>query len=111
MKNCLFILGLILVQYSFHSCSSAVITNPENAILREAENVPDLFLPEEGVELDTKSCKSPMIDPRDNSKIIMVSSKNSMGNYEVPVGKYGVGKGELLRLDCTNGKVLGIVKK
>ena len=41
----------------------------------------------------------------------MVSAEDGAGNYSVPEGKYGVGKGELLRLDCATGKVLGIIKK
>lgn len=107
----LIIVALVVFQYAFFACTSAAIKNPENAILREAVNTPDLFLPEEGEELDNKSCKNPMIDPRDNSKIVLATSTAGTGDYEVPEGKYGVRKGELLRLDCTNGKVLGIVKK
>ncbi len=33
------------------------------------------------------------------------------GDYSVPEGKYGVQKGELLRINCRTGEVLGIVKE
>lgn len=83
----------------------------QNEILREAEDTPELFFPSDGLTLDQNSCKNPMIDFRDGTQITLASAFNGIGNYHVPEGKYGVRKGELLRLDCSNGKVLGIVKE
>jgi hypothetical protein len=39
----------------------------------------------------------------------MVRAASGIGDYEVPEGRYGVGPGEVLRLDCSTGRVLGIV--
>lgn len=93
------------------SCGSLKNSESSNRIIRQAENTPSQFLPAEGVSLDQNSCKSPMIDSADGTEIVMVTSTNGEGNYRVPQGKYGVQKGELLRLNCSTGKVLGIVKE
>lgn len=93
------------------ACGVTKQTVSNKSIIRQAENVPEAFLSPEGILLDEISCKSPMTDKRDGTKIIMSSSSNSEGTYQVPEGKYGVKKGELLLLDCKTGKVLGIVKE
>lgn len=77
--------------------------------IREAIDVPDNFVAKPGVEFEEKSCKSPLIDPRDDIEIILVESLEGMGDYRVPSGKYGVEANELLRIDCKTGKVIGIV--
>lgn len=77
--------------------------------IREAIDVPDNFVTKPGVEFEEKSCKSPLIDPRDDIEIILVESLEGMGDYRVPSGKYGVEANELLRIDCKTGKVIGIV--
>lgn len=100
--NCIILLG---------SCGSLKNSEGSYRIIRQAENTPSQFLPPKGVSLDQNSCKSPMIDSVDGTEIIMVTSTSGEGNYRVPQGKYGVQKGELLRLNCSNGKVLGIVKE
>ena len=92
------------------AASCASVSGGQNTILRQAENTPEAFTPPPGITLDGQSCKSPMIDSRDGTQIIMVSASGGKGNYRVPPGKYGVQKGELLRLDCATGKVLGVVK-
>jgi hypothetical protein len=76
-----------------------------------AANAPTSFAPAEGVTLDSDSCKSPMIDTTDGTQIYMVSASGGFGNYRAPEGKYGLEKGELLRLNCKSGEVLGIVKE
>lgn len=81
------------------------------SIIRPAEGTPERFAPAEGITLDDVSCKSPMVDPRDGTEIQMVSAQNNAGIYRVPAGKYGVGEGEYLKLDCQTGTVLGIVGK
>jgi len=111
MKIFLRIAFVALLPLIFWSCGSMKSSGTFGSIIRPAENTPEAFLPPAGVSLDGNSCKSPMIDDRDGTKIIMVSAEDGMGNYSVPEGRYGVGKGELLRLDCSTGKVLGIVKK
>lgn len=58
-----------------------------------------------------EGCHSPMVDPRDGTRITLIRSSEGMGDYEVAEGRYGVTKGHLLRLDCSNGRVMGVVKR
>jgi len=92
-------------------CGASKNSDFKNRIIRQAETVPKSFLPPEGISLDQNSCNSPMLDPVDGTQIIMVTAQGGKGNYRVPQGKYGVQKGELLRLNCATGEVLGIVKE
>lgn len=111
MTTTLKYLAVIQCFILFFSCGSLKNSEASNRIIRQAENTPSQFLPPKGVSLDQNSCKSPMIDSEDGTEIIMVTSTRGEGNYRVPQGKYGVQKGELLRLNCSTGKVLGIVKE
>jgi hypothetical protein len=52
-----------------------------------------------------------MVDPRDETQIILVRSTPEWGDYQVPPGRYGVKTGELLRLEPATGRVFGIVKR
>jgi hypothetical protein len=56
-------------------------------------------------------CHSPLVDPRTGAKITLVRSSGGRGDYEVPEGRYGVGEKEVLRIECANGKALGIFKR
>ena len=86
-------------------------TVSERAILRPAEGITAAFVGPEGTTLGT-ACMSPMSDPFDGTQIRMERSfGNGRGDYSVPEGKYGVAKGELLRVNCRTGEVLGIVKE
>lgn len=97
-------------------CASRTIL-ASDAWAKEAENVPEHFMvgKHNGFEMIEPTaedgCKSPMIDPRDSTKINLFRSFDGRGDYEVPKGKYGVEKGHILRLDCNTGKVVGIFKK
>lgn len=86
-------------------------TTKNSSIVRQAENLPDKFEPNQGVTLNGNSCKSPMIDRRDGTELLMVSSMGGIGDYRVHSNKYGLNKGELLRIDCKTGKPIGIVKE
>lgn len=93
-----------------------VSTYPEDAPAREAVDVPERFVtedtPEDWVASDTlpgPGCRSPLIDPRDGTRLRMVSSQRRVGDYAAPEGRYGVEPGELLRVECNTGRVLGIV--
>ena len=104
-------LTIILFSIAAFGCASTTNSGSQSIIIREAENTPEAFVPREGVSFDENSCKSPMIDPRDSTEIIMVSASNGQGTYSAPQGKYGLKKGEFLRLNCSSGKVIGVVKK
>ena len=90
---------------------------PPNATPTGLVQVPDHFLvgdPNSAVTREPKpgeGCRNPMVDPHDGTKLTLVRSSNGMGDYEVPEGRYGVGKGQLLRLDCSNGRPMGVVKR
>ena len=58
-----------------------------------------------------EACRNPMIDPRDGAYLILIRSAHGHGDYQVPVARYGVRKGELLRIECGTGLVVGIVKR
>ncbi len=83
--------------------------------MRDAIDVPTHFLVLSSggtaVEPVPGSCKSPLLDPRDQTRIILVRSAEGRGYYRVPPGRYGVGSGELLLVECGTGRVMGIVKK
>ena len=95
-------------------CSS---THPSGGkeLMRDAIDVPTHFLvltPRgTAVEPVPGSCKNPLIDPRDQTKIVLVRSSEDRGYYRVPPGRYGVGGGELLLVECGTGRVMGIVKR
>jgi hypothetical protein len=56
-------------------------------------------------------CRNPLVDPRSGVRITLVRSSGGYGDYEVPEGKYEVGKSEVLRVDCATGKAIGIFKR
>ncbi len=90
---------------------------PPSATPAGLVQVPDHFLVGEIDSAATREpkpgegCRNPMVDPHDGTKLTLVRSSNGMGDYEVPEGRYGVGKGQLLRLDCANGRPMGMVKR
>lgn len=85
--------------------------------VRPASDVPARFEPRNaalriapGDTLAGAGCLSPMVDPRDRTEVRFVFS-NSYGDYEVPAGRYGASAGEVLRLDCNTGRVIGLVRR
>lgn len=80
----------------------------ESDVIRMPVDAPAIF---EAATAFDGSCVSPLIDPRNGSEITFVRSTAAMADYEVPTGKYGVQRGELLRVNCRNGEVIGIVKR
>lgn len=83
------------------------------SVVRAAVDVPDRFEAPANTKLGSNSCKSPLTDPEDGTKIILQTSfgEEGLGDYVVPQGKYGVKSGELLRINCATGEVVGIVKR
>jgi len=53
-----------------------------------------------------------MVDPRNGDRLRLVRQPGGQqADYAVPVvGLYGVRGGELLRLNCTTGRPVGIVR-
>ncbi|CAN5820431.1 hypothetical protein BH23GEM9_BH23GEM9_15830 [soil metagenome] len=83
-----------------------------DAILRQPEDAPARFTTQDGV-LPEDGCRVNIVDPRDQLSLrLSRSAQYGMsyhGDYEVPDGRYGVRPGELLRVDCSTGSVIGIV--
>lgn len=106
------VLGLMVLFFSVGCGTLNSSTVSERAILRPATGISVAFEAPPGVTLGGGICKSPLIDPVDGTEVRMQRSFSSgMGEYSVPEGKYGVGKGELLRINCNTGEVVGIVKE
>ena len=56
-------------------------------------------------------CLTPLVDPRDGARLVLMRSRVDDGDYAPPAGRYGVGDGELLRLRCNTGGVVGVVRR
>lgn len=109
MKNKTLYLGGAILLFLMLGCG---IFNRSEAEMRSATEVPERFFPPEGIALDNTACRSPMQDPRDGTTLLMIRSfGDGRGDYQVPNGKYGVRRGELLRINCSTGEVLGIVRR
>jgi hypothetical protein len=81
---------------------------------RAARDTPVQFVTLSGeIRADTSAspgCLSPLIDPRDGTRLTLVNSQSGrVGDYSVGGGRYGVGNKELLRLECGTGRVIGII--
>ena len=97
----------------FLGCGTTSGTRSMRSVERQATDVPVRFEAPAGVTMGDNSCSSPLTDPRDGTSIRMVAAfgGEGVGDYEVPAGKYGVEKNELLRINCQTGEVLGIVRR
>ncbi len=99
------------------ACGQSNSSFPSPAPLRAGTDLPAQFEPPTGFArltlTDTiagNACLTPMHDPRNNTEIRMVRAANGLADYKVPDDRYGVGKHQLLRLDCNTGRPLGVVE-
>ena len=85
-----------------------------SAALVSATDTPVAFLVEENGALRPpragEGCRNPLVDPRTDLRLVLERSEGGHGDYSVPEGRYEVGAGQLLRIDCATGKALGIVR-
>jgi hypothetical protein len=89
---------------------------PPDEVARPASDLPSRFeydatdfSPD---SLPTGLCRSPMMDPRDHTKLVLVRIvRGQRADFEVPDGRYGVKAGELLRLNCRTSATIGIVPR
>jgi hypothetical protein len=112
--------GLLLILPILLGISGCFIgmSSSSGGVVRSAEDVPNRFEPKNPMArimpADTiagTGCLSPMVDPRDGTEVGFLRSDEGYADYAVPGRLYGVGAGELLRLECNTGKVLGIVHR
>jgi hypothetical protein len=62
--------------------------------------------------ISSPKCRTPLVDPNDGTRIALARAvEGGRGDYEVPDGHYGVGRDDLLRINCKTGGVIGIVPK
>lgn len=78
-------------------------------VLRPAVDAPDTFAADAPPELF--ECLSPLRDARNGVRLTLVRSSDGEGDYAVEGSRYGVNRGELLRVDCGTGAPIGIVRK
>lgn len=110
----------ILALFGLSACAlfSTSSTFDPATDVRPASDLPARFEPiDSAVRLEPadtlagSGCLSPLLDPRDGLELRFVRSGTALGDYEVPEGRYGVQRGELLRIECNTGEVVGIVRR
>ena len=103
---------LALVLLLAGGCNTSL--NYPTAVLRQAEGAPDRFVRADSSPITgtpgAAPCTSPIVDPRNGARLTMERAYQGNGDYSVPAGSYGVGTGELLRVDCATGAPIGIVR-
>lgn len=110
-------LALALLGSVFGCAPGSKSQAPPSATPAGVVQVPDHFVVVDSASAATREpkpgegCHNPMVDPKDGAKLTLVRSSNGMGDYDVPEGRYGVGRGQLLRLDCANGRPMGVVTR
>jgi hypothetical protein len=57
------------------------------------------------------ACASPLVDPRDGTRLALERSSGGVGDYAVDGSRYGLAADELLRVDCRNGVAIGRVSR
>jgi hypothetical protein len=109
------VLAGVLILATAGGCSTVKQTMKETLrtvpeeIERPATATPGTFVREDGVPNLGTTCLATLVDMQDKSTIQLVRTlKSGMGDYRVTAGKYGVGEGELLRVDCTTARPIGI---
>ena len=97
------------------ACASGLGIFPPDSVARPTRAVPDQFAPATAVAsggANAPACLSPLTDPRDGTSLRLVRSQGgTRGDYEVPAGKYGMAADELLRVDCTTNRAIGVVPR
>jgi hypothetical protein len=97
------------------------ISQPQNGstIRRPARGTPSRFVnigPWTGDEprdtMPGSGCLGRMYDFSNGTQLTLISSPDGrVGDYSVPDGRYGVGPGEAMRLNCNTGRVIGVVPR
>lgn len=113
-------LTIVATAIAASGCALSVSgADPRTPLLRDAVDAPPRFeVIDPGLRVppaDTivgQGCRSPLVDPRDQTRLRMVrAGADGVGDYEVPEGRYGVSAGEVLRVECNTGEVLGIARR
>lgn len=104
------------------ACASGT-SSMAGKIVAEAKDLPDHFmvsvsgLSQREEPRAGEGCRNPLVDPRNETSLNLMRSKDGIGDYQVlgeqySVGlRYGVDSRHYLRVDCATGKTLGIVEQ
>jgi hypothetical protein len=102
---------LVVLSLSLSACASTGWPNQVDA--STVSDAPDHFL-----VLDTATgarsepsgpaCRSPMVDARDGTRLTLVRSSAGFGDYQTESSRYGLTGDRLLRIDCSNGRPVGL---
>lgn len=107
------VLAGVLIIAASGGCSTlknSLKTVPETTA-RPATGTPGTFMLADGSPNLTTDCATSLQDPQDKGAIQLVRAlRNGLADYSVPAGKYGVSENELLRVDCTTGRTIGIAR-
>ena len=109
------VLAAILILSAAGGCTTVKQTMKQSLkivpedIERHATDTPGTFVREDGLPNLGTRCLATLVDMQDKSAIQLVRTlRSGVGDYRVTTGKYGVGDGELLRVDCATARPLGI---
>lgn len=92
-------------------CVSASSVN-WNETGRPAGEVPARFVADTSAAAapaGAQGCLVRLMDPRDGTRLTLQQSAETLGDYRVEAGRYGVRAGEWLRVECATGRAVGIV--
>ena len=56
------------------------------------------------------ACRNPMVDPRDGTRLTLVRSSGGFGDYAPESARYGLASGQLLRINCSDGRPVGATR-
>jgi hypothetical protein len=111
-------LQLIVGACAIRNSNSTVPGDRRDALpVRTARGVPARLEPvsaelrlTDGDTIAGPGCVSPMKDPRYADELRFIYSR-TIGDYEIPPGRYGSNPGEVLRIECNTGRVIGLVRR
>jgi hypothetical protein len=98
------------------ACATGGAFPPDTAV-RPARDLPERFIVEgttgePSTPPGSRACRSPLVDPRDGTRLRLArAQEGTRGDYEVAPPRYGVGAGDLLRVDCTTNRAMGMVPR
>ena len=113
------LLGAFVTSVSACAATNSSVSSERRdaLVVRTARGLPPRFEPSrkelrlaDGDTIAGPGCVSPLADPRDGTELRFIHS-TWYGDYEIPPGRYGSNPGEVLRIECNTGRVIGLVRR